>query len=556
MLLLIGIDGATPQLVERLTSTGRMPNLRALMRHGVYGRLESSPNCSPASAWASVLTGVNPGKHSVWGLQNLVPGSYRWRSAHARMLRAPTLSQMLTDRGLEVGTLFVPMTYPAREAEWTTVAGWLAPSVDVEGFAHPQRVASMAARRLQDVPLSIRMRDFVAAGRYEEGVQQAIEAMHAKCALAEELLADREWDCLAVNFTELDRVLRWCWHLLDRNHSGFREDLQSTHGALIADIHEEVDALVGRLIAGLKPSDSLLVISVCGTVLNGLADTCVPELMTHLDLVSARSSAGGAWHSLVSSLGQAFEDMVASLRGLLPGARAEGVADTAESEQPAARRAEGDPWIDYGRSWVIPAPGGHLFLNTQDEFPLGILGSGNIDSLVLQMTHALQTAIDPATGRRPLAWARLRGEVCEGPYVNRIPHIVTRWETARVVTGLTVTGRDGRVKVARPASGRQPSGAHGPEGIIIAAGGGMRRGVRIEGARVEDVAATAVHLCRRHVPTYFDGRVLAEALRPGFLADVPIRFLERELPRVIEDPARIDETSQVVEEHLRHLDEV
>ncbi len=84
----------------------------------------------------------------------------------------------------------------------------------------------------------------------------------------------------------------------------------------------------------------------------------------------------------------------------------------------------------------------------------------------------------------------------------------------------------------------------------------MRRGVRIEGARVEDVAATAVHLCRRHVPTYFDGRVLAEALRPGFLADVPIRFLERELPRVIEDPARIDETSQVVEEHLRHLDEV
>ena len=61
MVLVIGIDGASPEVVERLTSRGRLPALRALMRHGTYGRLESSANCNPISAWASLLTGTNRG---------------------------------------------------------------------------------------------------------------------------------------------------------------------------------------------------------------------------------------------------------------------------------------------------------------------------------------------------------------------------------------------------------------------------------------------------------------------------------------------------------------
>ena len=76
MLLLVGLDGASPELVERLAAQGRLPTLRGLMRHGVYGRLQSSVNCSPISAWSSLLTGVNPGKHGVWSLNTIIPGTY------------------------------------------------------------------------------------------------------------------------------------------------------------------------------------------------------------------------------------------------------------------------------------------------------------------------------------------------------------------------------------------------------------------------------------------------------------------------------------------------
>ncbi|MEA3401990.1 MAG: alkaline phosphatase family protein [Armatimonadota bacterium] len=549
---MIGIDGAAPDMVERLTSTDRMPTLRMLMRHGVYGRLESSANCSPASAWSSVLTGVNPGKHGVWDLQMLVPGTYEWQPAHSRLLRAPTLPQLLTDRGLEAGTVLVPMTFPAREAEWTTVAGWLAPSVDAEGFAHPRRVATMAARRLQDVPLLPRLESFARSGHYGAGIEVALEALQAKAKLARELLGDRRWDMLAVNFTELDPIQRWYWHLNDRRHPEHREELMTRHGELIADAYVVVDAAVRDLIDALEPSDHLLVVAPYGMTLNSRAPACVPDVMSHLELLVTRSSAGGAWHRLMSAMADASDGALRALRGVLPGGLADLLPEPMDAGE-AGRRADGDPWIDYQRSWVLPAPGGHLFLNTEAEFPLGIVPSGMLDSLLMNIISKLQTGIDPATGRQPLQWAQRRQEVFSGPYLSRIPHLVIRWQDRGVVTGLTVTGRDGRVQVARPSGPTMPGGAPGPEGVLIAAGAGVRRGVRVEGAGVEDVAATVMHLCGQRVPAYFDGRVLEEALTPDFLEEHPVRVLDRELPKVIEDPIRIEQASRVVRDHLRDL---
>lgn len=549
MLLMIGIDGASPELLERLTSTGRMPVVRSLMRHGVYGRLESAPSCDPMSAWSSALTGVGAGKHGVWETRSPGPDRYDVQPAHARTLSAPTLSQMMTDRGLEVGTLFVPMTFPAREAEWTTVAGWPAPSVEAEGFAHPARVATAAARHLKGVELAPRLAGHAASGQFEAGLTVAREGLEAKLRLAEELLGDRAWDMLAVSFVELDRIQRWFWPLIDPHHPDYREDVHAAHGDLIADAYAAIDAAIGRLSEGLRPGDHLLIVSTYGIGLNSRVADCVPTLMAHLDLLAARTSASGLWQRLLQRGGRVADDVLALVRRLLPEQAAGRLLP--DEGTPGSWRGAGDPSIEYERSWVIPTPRGHLFLNTEEQFPLGIVSNADVSRLSLKLVQALQTAIDPATGRRPLVWARQREEVCEGPYLNRVPHIVTRWDNRGVVSGLTVTGRNGRVQVARPPGGRYPGGAPAPEGAVIVAGGGVRRGVRIEGARVEDIAATVLHLCGQRIPRYFDGRALTEAYTPAFLDDNPVRHLERELPRVIQDPARIEEATRVVREYLR-----
>lgn len=58
--LIIGLDGATFDLIGPLSQAGYLPNLSRLMEQGAYGPLNSWPNMNSAAAWSSIVTGCNP----------------------------------------------------------------------------------------------------------------------------------------------------------------------------------------------------------------------------------------------------------------------------------------------------------------------------------------------------------------------------------------------------------------------------------------------------------------------------------------------------------------
>jgi hypothetical protein len=61
---------------------------------------------------------------------------------------------------------------------------------------------------------------------------------------------------------------------------------------------------------------------------------------------------------------------------------------------------------------------------------------------------------------------------------------------------------------------------HGPPGILVMAGGPVRRGVALEGAQLYDLFPTILHLLGLPVPETAEGRVLEEALDGSFRAPV------------------------------------
>ncbi|HJS74111.1 MAG TPA: alkaline phosphatase family protein, partial [Vicinamibacteria bacterium] len=76
LVVLIGLDGATPTVIEELRSAGKLPNFERLIRRGTYGTLQSlaaqrvlrpSPRrgfFSPI-VWTSIATGQVPEDHGV-----------------------------------------------------------------------------------------------------------------------------------------------------------------------------------------------------------------------------------------------------------------------------------------------------------------------------------------------------------------------------------------------------------------------------------------------------------------------------------------------------------
>ena len=64
--VILGLDGMEPTLVEKYMAEGKMPNFVKLREKGGYQTLGTTlPPLSPV-AWSSFLTGCNPGKHNIF----------------------------------------------------------------------------------------------------------------------------------------------------------------------------------------------------------------------------------------------------------------------------------------------------------------------------------------------------------------------------------------------------------------------------------------------------------------------------------------------------------
>jgi predicted AlkP superfamily phosphohydrolase/phosphomutase len=102
--VVLGLDGLEPTIVERLMSEGRLPNLSRLREQGSYSSLGTTfPPLSPV-AWSSFATGANPGKHNIFDFIARDPAEYRPVQSSIRIREAR--------RKLRLGRLTLPLARP------------------------------------------------------------------------------------------------------------------------------------------------------------------------------------------------------------------------------------------------------------------------------------------------------------------------------------------------------------------------------------------------------------------------------------------------------------
>jgi Type I phosphodiesterase / nucleotide pyrophosphatase/Tetratricopeptide repeat len=131
--ILVGLDGADWSLIDRLASSGRMPNFERIEREGRTARLTSFvPILSPI-VWTSIATGVTPDLHGVLDFQEIDPATGATVPISGRSRRVPAVWNVASALGLRVG-----------------VAGWWAtdPAEQVDGFF----VSDHASSILFDAP--------------------------------------------------------------------------------------------------------------------------------------------------------------------------------------------------------------------------------------------------------------------------------------------------------------------------------------------------------------------------------------------------------------------
>jgi predicted AlkP superfamily phosphohydrolase/phosphomutase len=151
--VIVGLDGMDPELVEKFMAEGRLPNLAALGEQGCFRRLQTSLPAESPVAWSSFLTGCNPGKHRIYDF--LVPNRKRLRpelaAGHVETSRRtlklgryriplgrPTLAggrrsrpfwELLGEQGLFSSVLRVPLSFPPEKFNGVLLSGMCLPDL-------------------------------------------------------------------------------------------------------------------------------------------------------------------------------------------------------------------------------------------------------------------------------------------------------------------------------------------------------------------------------------------------------------------------------------------
>ncbi len=528
--LIIGLDGATLDLIRPWAKEGHLPNLARLMEEGAWGPLHSTipPNSCPA--WTSCTTGVNPGKHGVTSFFERREKSYLLRPVSARSVRTPRVWDLLGERGHTVGILNVPVTYPPRPVNGYMIAGMLAPTL--ERAVWPPELCRELLSWVPDYRVEAPVLDN--PQRYLNDIGRSIDR---RCRAALALSKHRPTDFRMVVFTETDRLQHFFWAAMDETHplhnpmSG-----QGVEGA-IAEGYRLLDEAVGRLVEAAGDETTVLIVSDHG--FQPVTRTLfVNAWLEHEGYLFRRRPSGRA-QALQKVRRWAVHLGVDRLLRRAKWA----LAGTREIKAENLAYADG---IDWSRTRAALGPNLGINVNLKGRDPLGLVEPGREhETLLEEIREGLLALRDPLFDR-PVLQAVLRPEeVYWGEHLDRAPDLL-------LVP--VQEPQEGRVYAYSPrltwpdilALPDRITGNHAPAGTFIAWGPEIVPG-QVQGLHIWDVSALVLPFFDQPIPAWMDGRPLQEATQTR---TAPAGQEPTGQP---EEPAWSEEEESIVEDRLRAL---
>ncbi len=124
--IVIGLDGLEPSIVESLLAAGELPNLDRLRSLGGFSRVATTCPAQTPVAWSSFATGTNPGGHGIFDFIRRDPATYlpdlalnRYEQKNAfvppravNLRRGRAVWEFLSDASIAANVLRCPCTYP------------------------------------------------------------------------------------------------------------------------------------------------------------------------------------------------------------------------------------------------------------------------------------------------------------------------------------------------------------------------------------------------------------------------------------------------------------
>lgn len=486
--LVIGLDGATFDLMLPWVTKGLLPNLGGIMQEGVYGDLMSVMPPESPQAWASFATGKNPGKHGVFGAYEPAAGNYTLTPINARSNRAQTLYRLLNDGGKRVITVGVPFTSPPEPLDNSIIVpGALskpAKKIRTPRIYPPELQAELGKQQLH-VDTTLVHRSPTA---FLKSVHTATENL---TEMALYLLQHKPWDFFMLAFTGVEQVERYFYRSHESRYSKRKDRYQDA----ICAYYQKIDAMVGKLLAQIDQGTTIYVMSDHG--MQHFQQYFCLNLWLHDNGFLSFKQPMTKWLKR-----QAFRAFARSgLKSRL--LRAMNLRRTPADTVLSTLRFND---IDFDTTRAYACDLGGIRLNVVGRELRGVVRPGEYERMRDTLIDGLHDLIDEQ-GQAFRAYRR--EEIYSGDHLERAPDIVVT-SNRYCPNGLAGVGPFAHWYGAQLEDSLHITGMHDMNGIFIAKGPHIHSGQTVSDAQLIDLAPTILYNLNLPIPEDMDGRPLTE----------------------------------------------
>ena len=517
-LLLIGLDAADRELIERWADAGHLPNIAKLRSSGVWGSLQTSADTLHVSAWPSIFSGVTPDKHGLYHAYVMREGEQAPVRPRPEECPVPFLWKLLDAHGKKSIIMDAFLTCPLRDFNGIQVVDWGSWTWFSGQEILPKEIANEIQQKFGSYPAENHSEVGMTPPPDPVGFRERlIKGVEKKTEVARWLMDSQPWDFFLLVFGECHAAGHYFWHYQDEDYVAYPEDCDQLLRSALLDVYKSIDASIGEFAAAAGPDVSVIVVSGDGMGPNYSASHLLPDVLKRMHLMNAGAAEDETQSTATKKHRQSF---ASRLRNMVPkSARAmvsKYILPRSVNERLSLHWKTADiDWANTRAFLIDNANEGFVRVNLKNREPEGIVGPGKeYDDVCCSVGDVAQSMINPDNGKPVASEVHKSTEIYSGPCVQNMPDVIINWNPdAKVTTRVEVPGLG---TIECPDAGFEVTpyytGNHRGNAFIIAQGPGIEPATELENGDILDLAPSILDHFGIEVPDHMDGTVQSQLL--------------------------------------------
>jgi predicted AlkP superfamily phosphohydrolase/phosphomutase len=515
---IIGLDGATFDLILPWAQTGQLPCFAKILKESAWGELESTFPPLTAPAWSSFMTGKSSGNHGIFDFFSREKTSYTQHLNSILDLKEEIIWNIIGDAGKKVGIVNVPFTYPPQKVNGFIITGLLTPR-KCETYTCPSHLHEELAKELGEY--LIHHTETYNGKNMKRFMEEQFAILSNRTRAGLYLMAKKEWDLFLLHFFGTDRIQHEFWHIHDKSHSQHDPKERDKYGDVILNYFKELDSCIKELLDHMDNDTVLVLLSDHGF---GKSERIfhVNTWLMKMGLLTLRKNIKTRIKYILFQSGLTYTSVAKIILALGLGRRVlkfgRGRRQKIQEKFFLSLKD-----IDWTKTQAYSLGNfGQIYVNLKEREPDGIVSAGGEYERVLQsLTEKLLEVEDPTSGEKVIQEVLTKKETFGGKYENIAPDLcfITK-DMKYKAFGLADFSSN---KIIESAYGS--TGHHKMNGILsVRKKGIVKENYRIKSAKIWDIAPTLLYMLGIPIPSDMDGKVLTDIFQPDYIKGNKIRY--------------------------------